>query len=134
MNFFPSSLQCLLVRCAVLFAFIGLPATAQQPAGDKSNVEIPRAGVSGVSMPKCQHGPDPEYPQEARKKKYEGVVVLMVVVTLAGKATDIQVIKSPGMGLDEKAIEAVRKWRFKPAMKDGKPVNVKMPIEITFRL
>jgi periplasmic protein TonB len=45
----------------------------------------------------------------------------MVVATLAGKATDIQVIKSPGMGLDEKAIEAVRKWRFKPAMKDGSP-------------
>jgi len=85
-------------------------------------------------MPKCQHCPDPEYSQEARKKKYEGVVVLMVVVTVEGKARNIQVIKSPGMGLDEKAIEAVRKWRFKPAMKDGKPVGAQAPIEITFRL
>lgn len=57
----------------------------------------------------------------------------MVVVTSEGKATNISVVKSPGMGLDEKAIEAVRKWRFKPAMKDGKPVDTRVPIEITFR-
>jgi periplasmic protein TonB len=76
-------------------------------------------------MPKCEYCPDPEYSQEARKKKYEGVVVLMVVVTSEGKATNINIIKSPGLGLDQKAVEAVCEWRFKPPMKDGKPVTPK---------
>ena len=84
---------------------------AQQPADDKSKPEIPRAGVNGVGMPRCEYCPDPEYSKEA-KKKYEGVVVLFVVVTSEGKATDISVAKSPGLGLDEKAIEAVRKMEI----------------------
>jgi len=58
----------------------------------------------------------------------------MVVVTVEGKATNIRVAKSPGLGLDEKATEAVRKWKFKPAMKDGRPVDAQVPILITFRL
>jgi len=62
------------------------------------------------------------------------VVVLSVVVTVDGNATNIKVVKGPGLGLDEKAIEAVRKWKLKPAMKDGKPVNAQVPIMITFRL
>ena len=123
-----------LTCCAALFCFVGIVAAAQQPVPDEPKKEIYKAGVNGVRMPKCQHCPDPEYSPEARKKRYEGVVVLAVVVTAEGKTTDIQVIRSPGMGLDEKAIEAVRKWKFKPAMKDGKPVNVQVPIEITFRL
>lgn len=97
-------------------------------------MEIPRAGVNGVSMPSCIHCPDPEYSREARRKNYQGVVVLFVVVTTEGKATNIRVRKSPGMGLDVKAIEAVQKWRFKPATKDGIPVDAEVPIEVTFRL
>jgi len=128
MNLRPSVLQYSLVWHAALFLLVNFTAAAQQ-----SGPDIPKPGVNGVSMPKCQHCPDPDYSQEARKKKLEGVVVLMVVVTSEGKATNIRVIKTPGMGLDEKAIEAVRKWRFKPATKDGKPVDVQLPIEITFR-
>jgi len=107
---------------------------AQQPGVDKPKEEIATAGRDGVGMPACKYCPDPEYSKEARKKKYEGVVVLSVVVTTEGKATNIQVTKGPGLGLDEKAVDAVRKWRFKPAMKDGKPVPTKVPIEVTFRL
>ncbi len=58
----------------------------------------------------------------------------MVVVTSDGKVTNIRVVKSPGMGLDEKAIEAVRKWRLKPGMKDGRPIDVQVPVEVTFRM
>lgn len=105
---------------------------AQQPGGDKSKTDIPKAGRDGVSVPKCEYCPNPEYSQEARKKNYEGVVVLMVVVTSEGKATNIRILKSPGMGLDEKAVEAVRKWRFKPAMKDGMPVAAGVPIDCHF--
>jgi len=107
---------------------------AQQPGVDKSKVEIATAGRDGVSMPKCEYCPDPEYSQEARKKKYEGVVLLSVVVTSEGKAANIRVIKSPGLGLDEKSVEAVRNWRFKPAMKNGMPVAAKVPIDCHFRL
>ena len=130
----PLSRRRLFVGHAALFLFVGRPAIAQQPGADKQKAEIATAGRDGVGMPKCEYCPAPEYSQEARKKKWEGVVVLSVVVTSEGKATNIQVIKGPGLGLDEKAVEAVRKWRFKPAMKDGMPVATKVPLEVTFRL
>jgi TonB family protein len=61
--------------------------------------------------------------------------VLQVVITPDGRATDIQVVKGPGLGLEEKAVEAVKQWRFKPANgPGGKPVPVVVPLEITFRL
>lgn len=94
-----------------------------------------RAGVNGVGMPSCIYCPDPQYSDEARKAKYQGVVVLMVIITLDGRATNIQVVKSPGLGLDEKAIEAVRQWKFRPSIgPGGKPVTAQVPIEVTFRL
>jgi protein TonB len=94
-----------------------------------------RAGVNGVGMPSCIYCPDPQYSDEARKAKYQGVVVLMVIITLDGRATNIQVVKSPGLGLDEKAIEAVRQWKFRPAVgPGGKSVPAQVPIEVTFRL
>lgn len=94
-----------------------------------------RAGTGGVGMPVCVYCPDPIYSEEARKAKYQGTVVLNVVVTSDGRATNISVIKGPGLGLEEKAIEAVRGWKFKPAVgPNGKPVNVIVPIEVTFHL
>ena len=72
--------------------------------------------------------------EEARKAKYSGSVTLAIVVDTEGRARDIHVTKSLGMGLDEKAIEAVQKWRFKPGMKGGQAVNVRATIEVNFRL
>ena len=60
--------------------------------------------------------------------------MLSVVVDSEGHARNVKVVKSLGMGLDEKAIEAVEKWRFKPGMKDGHPVNVLATIQVNFRL
>lgn len=88
----------------------------------------------GVSAPAVVFKVDPEYSEEARKAKYSGTVLLSVIVDTEGKARDIRVVKSLGMGLDEKAIEAVQKWRFKPAMKAGTAVNVRAQIEVNFRL
>ncbi|HEX4138000.1 MAG TPA: energy transducer TonB [Bryobacteraceae bacterium] len=88
----------------------------------------------GVSAPVPIYKPDPEYSEEARKAKYSGTVLLAVIVDVEGKARDIHVVKSLGMGLDEKAMEAVQKWKFKPAMKGGSPVNVHATIEVNFRL
>ena len=77
---------------------------------------------------------DPDYSEEARKAKYSGSVMLSIVVNTDGRADNIQVVKSLGMGLDEKAIEAVQKWAFRPGMNHGAPVNVKAQIEVNFRL
>jgi TonB family protein len=92
-------------------------------------------GTGGVGYPSCAYCPDPKYSEEARKAKYQGTVVLQAVITPDGRAIEIQVVKGPGLGLEEKAVEAVRLWRFKPALgPSGKPVAVVVPIEVTFRL
>lgn len=88
----------------------------------------------GVSRPEVILRAEPEYSEEARKAKYSGSVWLSVIVDTDGTATSIRVVRSLGMGLDEKAIEAIRKWRFRPAMSNGKPVRVHAQIEINFRL
>jgi TonB family protein len=88
----------------------------------------------GVSAPVPIYKPDPEYSEEARKAKYSGTVTLSIVVDAEGKARDIHVTKSLGMGLDEKAMEAVANWKFKPAMKGGQAVAVRASIEVNFRL
>jgi TonB family protein len=87
-----------------------------------------------VSAPAVIVKVDPEYSEEARMAKYSGTVVLSVVVDQEGRARDIHVLKSLGMGLDEKAVEAVQKWKFKPGMKGGQAVNVRAQIEVNFRL
>jgi len=88
----------------------------------------------GVSAPRPIYSPDPEYSDEARKAKYQGTVVLWLVVGPDGRPRDIHLARSLGMGLDEKALEAVRTWRFEPARKDGQPVSVQINVEVTFRL
>ncbi|HEX6905307.1 MAG TPA: energy transducer TonB [Terriglobales bacterium] len=88
----------------------------------------------GVSAPRALYAPDPEYSEEARKAKYQGTVVLWVIVGPDGRPHDIRIQRSVGMGLDEKAIEAVRTWKFEPARKDGQPVAVQINVEVNFRL
>jgi protein TonB len=75
------------------------------------------------------------YTDKARKAKYQGVVVLLVTVSAEGRAKNISVVKGPGLGLEENSIEAVKRWKFKPARDtDGNPVDSFVPIEVTFRL
>ena len=88
----------------------------------------------GVSAPVLLFKKEPEYSEEARKAKFQGTVVLYVQVDASGKATHIKVMRSLGLGLDEKAMEAVQQWKFKPGYKDGKPVTVEATIEVNFRL
>ncbi|HEX9760951.1 MAG TPA: energy transducer TonB [Candidatus Acidoferrales bacterium] len=94
-----------------------------------------RAGTGGVGEPSCLYCPDPQFSEEARKAKHQGVVVLRLIVTPDGKATSISVARGLGLGLDEKAIEAVQNWRFKPAPgPGGKAVPVWVTVEVVFRL
>jgi TonB family protein len=88
----------------------------------------------GVSAPRPIYDPDPEYSEEARHAKFQGTVLLWVIVGPDGRPHDIRVQRSLGMGLDEKAIEAVRQWKFEPSMMDGHPVAVQVNIEVSFRL
>lgn len=88
----------------------------------------------GVSAPSLIFKVEPEYSEEARKAKHQGTVVLYVVVDEKGLPRDLRVLRAIGLGLDEKAIEAVQKWRFKPGLKNGTPVAVQATIEVNFRL
>ncbi len=88
----------------------------------------------GVSPPSVLSKVEPEYSEEARKAKWQGTVVLQLVVDEHGMPQQMKVTRSLGLGLDQKAIEAVAKWRFKPGLKDGKPVPVIATIEVNFRL
>lgn len=88
----------------------------------------------GVTAPVLLFKKEPEYSEEARKAKYQGTVVLYIEVDPNGKAVNPRVVRSLGLGLDEKAIDAVKQWKFKPGYKDGKPVTVAATIEVNFRL
>ena len=88
----------------------------------------------GVSQPGCIRCPGPQYSDAARKAKIQGKAILSVVVTTEGRATAIYVLKGAPMDLTAQAIGAVKSWEFRPAQKDGKPVSVRVPIEMTFRL
>jgi TonB family protein len=88
----------------------------------------------GVTAPVPLYRPEPEYSEEARKAKYQGTVVLYVEVDASGHPRNLKVMRSLGLGLDEKAMEAVEKWKFRPGYKDGKPVTVAATVEVNFRL
>jgi TonB family protein len=88
----------------------------------------------GVSAPRVIYQTDPEFSEEARKAKYQGTCVLGLIVDSSGRPTQIRVISALGMGLDEKAIESVRNWKFEPGSKDGHPVAVEIAVEVDFHL
>lgn len=88
----------------------------------------------GVSAPAILSKVEPEYSEEARKAKYQGTVVLRIIVDEKGIPKSLVVIRPLGLGLDEKAIQAVQQWRFRPGMKEGRPVAVEATVEVNFRL
>lgn len=93
-----------------------------------------RVGVGGVSEPVLVHSVDPEFSDEARRAKYQGVCLVSLIVDAQGHPQNVRVVRKLGLGLDEKAIEAVRQYRFKPAMLKGQPVPVPVTIEVNFRI
>lgn len=102
-------------------------------SGEGVGAGVYRVG-GGVSAPVVISKKDPDYSEEARAAKYQGTVLLSVEIDPNGDATNIKVQRSLGLGLDEKAIEAVKQWKFKPGQKDGNPVTVAATIEVNFRL
>ena len=87
-----------------------------------------------VMAPKLVYQVDPEFSEEARKAKFSGNVEVYLIVDEQGNPTHIRVARGVGMGLDEKAVEAVRQYKFKPAMQNGKPVKVDLYIDVNFQI
>jgi periplasmic protein TonB len=92
------------------------------------------AGIRGVTVPEVIFNPEPGFSDEARKVKQQGIVLLLVVVGKDGHTYNIHVRQSLGMGLDEKAIEAVSRWRFRPATFNGQPVATQIAVQVDFHL
>jgi TonB family protein len=89
---------------------------------------------NGVSAPSILSKQEPAYSEQARTAKLQGTVQLYLEVDPSGRAQNIKVLRGVGLGLDEKAIEAVSKWRFRPGYKDGRPVTTSVTVEVNFRL
>ncbi len=87
-----------------------------------------------ITQPRLVYEVDPEFSEEARKAKYQGVVVLAIEIGVDGKPDNVRVIHGLGLGLDERAIAAVLQWRFRPGMQDGKPVATAATVQVNFRL
>jgi TonB family protein len=110
-------------------------ATSAAGASSGALAGAERPGVAGVTVPACVYSPNPSFTDEARAAKFSGSVVLQVVVTAAGRAENISVVSKAGYGLEQSAIETVKKWQFRPAKgPDGNPVATVVPIEVTFRI
>jgi TonB family protein len=89
---------------------------------------------NGVTAPQVRYKIEPEYTEEARRAKHQGKVLLSLEVGPDGYARNIRTLRMLGLGLDEKAIAAVRQWLFAPGLKEGTPVRVQATIEVNFRL
>jgi periplasmic protein TonB len=114
---------------------MGAGGHAGPGAGDEPGVY----GIGGLphensTKPALISKTEPEYSEEARRAKVQGTVVLSIVVGASGQAGSVRVIRSLGLGLDERAIEAVRKWKFRAATVAGKPVATQAIVEVSFRL
>jgi TonB family protein len=111
-----------------------MPGAIKAQKAAESKVDLPRAGINGVTSPICVYCPLP-VTEKSRKAKISGVVLLDVMVTADGRVTKSVVLKGLGSGPDESALEAVRDWKMKPALgPDGKPVNCRVQVEVTFQL
>ena len=86
------------------------------------------------SAPRILQKGEPEYSEEARKARLPGSILIRLVVDASGMPTQIAVVRPLGLGLDDKAVEAVQQWRFAPATKGGAAVPVLTQIEIMFHL
>ncbi len=109
------------------------PGIGDQDSGRPGISSGARAGRK-TTPPQLIHKVEPEFSEAARKAKYQGIVVLAIEVDTDGRARNLRVIEPLGLGLDEKAIEAVAQWRFRPGSQDGKPVVTTATVEVNFRL
>jgi protein TonB len=88
----------------------------------------------GVTAPRATYTPEPDFSEEARREKFQGNVILSIVVDKMGNVARIRMDKVLGHGLDEHAMQAIKAWRFSPGTRNGEPVAVRERIEVGFNL
>jgi TonB family protein len=117
---------CIAVLIFLSHAALSLAQTASGPSDsnkeNSTNEKHLVAGMDGVSLPVCTFLPTPPITKEAKAAKFHGAVLLRGVVEFDGRITKIRVIKGAGLGLDDSAIDTLKKWKCKAPLKDGKPV------------
>jgi TonB family protein len=113
--------------------FLSVASSAQDSSQQTPVIDLDKV-VNGLSAPKAIYNPEPEYTDRARKKKIRGSVVLSIVVTDEGKVRDARVVAGLAKDLDQQALKAVSTWKFEPATKDGKPVPVRIKVEVDFKI
>jgi TonB family protein len=109
------------------------PGLAEE-SGPDAPLKFTRVGEGGVTAPRVVNQSEPVFAEEARLAKYQGVVVLSLVVDKMGSTRDIRIVSPLGCGLDQHAVETVATWKFNPSEKDGEPVEVRIAVEVNFRL
>jgi TonB family protein len=127
-----------LIRSAALLASLAFPLSrtallAQDLPQSPSEVVYGQFD-SGITRAKATYQPNPEYSDRAARKKIQGTVLLAIIVTAEGTVRDPQVTRSLDKDLDKNAVECVKKWKFEPATKDGKPVATHVAVEVSFRV
>ena len=105
----------------------------EMPRLSAAKIEVVKPG-GPVTPPVVTFHPDPSYEEQARKSKYQGTSVVRMVVAEDGSVRDLQILTPLGLGLDEKAVDAVKTWKFEPARRGDQPVAVIIAVEVTFKL
>lgn len=115
----------------------GIGAQGRGPyghGGDGDGQGAIPAPVLGATPPVLVHKVEPDYSDEARKSHFQGTVLLAVDIDERGQVINVRVLRPLGLGLDEKAVDAVRRWRFTPARKNGRAIAYPAAIEVRFQL
>lgn len=111
-----------------------LPPDAGDTAPDKSSDDVVSHVSKGITPPKALFSPNPAFSEDARRAKYQGTAMLSLIVDKDGQVQNVRILLPLGLGLDQKAVESVKQWRFKPAEKDGQPVAMTLAVEVSFHL
>jgi len=108
------------------------PSEESLPDADRDKIDHDKEGA--VLAPRAIYTPEPEFSEPARRAKFQGTVVLQIVVNKKGDVVRVRLVRALGMGLDQNAMEGVERWRFSPATRNGQPVAVALNIEVAFNL
>lgn len=124
------------LRPALLLAAFLSQTTPPPSAPAPSDAAVEKAQIANGSLhpPVLVSQVNPDYSEQARKKKIRGDVQMSLIIDTAGVPQDVTVIHGLGGGLDEKAVEAVKQYRFRPATRDGHPVPMKLHINVNFQI
>jgi TonB family protein len=134
MNPDPLFLKRTVLLASTLALLLGGTALLAEDPPQNSSEEVYGQHDPGITRVKAVYQPNPEYSDRAARKKIQGNVLLSIIVTAEGTVRDPQVTRSLDKDLDKNAMECVKKWKFEPATKDGKPVATHVAVEVTFHI